>query len=359
MRPDGTFGLGGGSAPPAAPARRRRAEAKTPPRGADGAADGGEGVRSARRAAWAGLGAPHSPLRRGRGRHPERARRRASARGDGRPRAAGRAGSPEPMTPYQPPPEIPDIEMIFAKNPEHAGLRSFAPPLGTNRGACRARREGGPHRLRPQGPHHARAVRGRRLGERFLLRGARRGRKRTHPDGERSRVTTRAGRKAAAPAPRSEKGGGEAGRRRDGASNRPQLTLVVHQNRAASLAALVRWPRKQLSRPWLRPLAALLAALLAFLVPLANIARRSSSLIPYAPAPRARPAPRRRRRPRPRPARDPRSRLSSYRSESRDDRSPPYGWNRPSSLPAAATVAVVEIAASAATAAAVVAAVSP
>jgi len=40
--------------------------------------------------------------------------------------------------PYQPPPEIPDIEMIFAATPEMSRLRSFVLPLGMHKvGRCR------------------------------------------------------------------------------------------------------------------------------------------------------------------------------------------------------------------------------
>lgn len=148
MRPDGTFGLGGERfAPPAAPGaaaksgskKRRREEQMAlqmaakgyDPRGAGGMGPGLQG--SAHLSPFGGGGGALTPSARA------AARERFLAAMDGRGPPMRPPGPPEPMTPYQPPPEIPDIEMIFAKNPEHAGLRSFALPLGTNRGACRAR----------------------------------------------------------------------------------------------------------------------------------------------------------------------------------------------------------------------------
>ena len=45
----------------------------------------------------------------------------------------------EPVTPYQPPPEIPDIEMIFAQTPKMNTLREFVLPLGLHKQRCRPR----------------------------------------------------------------------------------------------------------------------------------------------------------------------------------------------------------------------------
>jgi hypothetical protein len=101
------------------------------PRGAGGMGPGLQGA--AHLSPFGGGGGALTPSARA------AARERFLAAMDGRGPPMRPPGPPEPMTPYQPPPEIPDIEMIFAKNPEHAGLRSFALPLGTNRGACRAR----------------------------------------------------------------------------------------------------------------------------------------------------------------------------------------------------------------------------
>jgi enhancer of polycomb-like protein len=45
----------------------------------------------------------------------------------------------EPVAPYEPPPEIPDISMLFASAPAPAALRSFVLPLGMHRQHCRPR----------------------------------------------------------------------------------------------------------------------------------------------------------------------------------------------------------------------------
>jgi enhancer of polycomb-like protein len=50
-----------------------------------------------------------------------------------------RAFVPIDVEPYEPPPEIPDIEMIFAAAPDMAKLRSFALPLGIHKSQCRPR----------------------------------------------------------------------------------------------------------------------------------------------------------------------------------------------------------------------------
>jgi enhancer of polycomb-like protein len=44
-----------------------------------------------------------------------------------------------PVLPYQPPPEIPDIEMLFTKSPSMAAVRPFLLPLGVNLKQCRPR----------------------------------------------------------------------------------------------------------------------------------------------------------------------------------------------------------------------------
>jgi enhancer of polycomb-like protein len=44
-----------------------------------------------------------------------------------------------PVLPYQPPPEIPDIEMLFTKSPSMAAVRTFLLPLGVNLKQCRPR----------------------------------------------------------------------------------------------------------------------------------------------------------------------------------------------------------------------------
>jgi enhancer of polycomb-like protein len=44
-----------------------------------------------------------------------------------------------PVLPYQPPPEIPDIEMLFTKSPSMAAVRTFVLPLGVNLKQCRPR----------------------------------------------------------------------------------------------------------------------------------------------------------------------------------------------------------------------------
>ena len=46
---------------------------------------------------------------------------------------------PIDVAPYQPPPEIPDIEMIFAATPDVSKLRSFVLPLGMHKQHCRPR----------------------------------------------------------------------------------------------------------------------------------------------------------------------------------------------------------------------------
>lgn len=45
----------------------------------------------------------------------------------------------EHVAPYQPPPEIPDIEMLFARAPAAAALKQFVLPLGTHKQHCRPR----------------------------------------------------------------------------------------------------------------------------------------------------------------------------------------------------------------------------
>ena len=44
-----------------------------------------------------------------------------------------------PVLPYQPPPEIPDIEMLFTKSPSMTAVRTFLLPLGVNLKQCRPR----------------------------------------------------------------------------------------------------------------------------------------------------------------------------------------------------------------------------
>jgi enhancer of polycomb-like protein len=45
----------------------------------------------------------------------------------------------EPVAAYQPPPEIPDIEMLFARAPDIHRLKRFVLPLGTHKQHCRPR----------------------------------------------------------------------------------------------------------------------------------------------------------------------------------------------------------------------------
>lgn len=46
---------------------------------------------------------------------------------------------PIDVAPYKPPPDIPDIEMIFAANPDVSKLRNFVLPLGMHKQHCRPR----------------------------------------------------------------------------------------------------------------------------------------------------------------------------------------------------------------------------
>ena len=376
MRPTGTFGSAGrGSRAPAAPARGDVAEQKNARReeqmalqmaakGYDPRGAGGMGAEAARSRA-------PLPLRRGRARALT-ARARAAARGalalaamDGRGPPMRAAGSPGADDAVPRPPSIPDIEMIFAKNPEHAGLRRSRSWRRTAARPQGARREGGPRRRpRPQGPHHARAVRGRRLGRTIPSPWSSTASTREHTPMASVRATTRAGRGRRL-ARRREREGRRG--KRDAVASRRVARHAAHI-RSHQKTAPRRSPRSRdgpenwlavpgsraSRRPPCRP------SLLSW--HLANIGGARASLIPYAPAPA--------------PAAagsldatatatatgpgTPRSRLSSYRSESRDDRSPPYGWNRPSSLPPPPRRPPPKLAvASAATAAAVVAAVSP
>ena len=54
-------------------------------------------------------------------------------------RARSRPIVPIEVAPYQPPPEIPDIEMIFAQTPAPEGLGRFVLPLGMHKQHCRPR----------------------------------------------------------------------------------------------------------------------------------------------------------------------------------------------------------------------------
>lgn len=157
MRADGTYGFGGERfAPPretpgvppqhkhGGSKKRRREDAPTPrggPGGFDRAAHGGSGAFGyPGPGAGGALGAEGMPI--------------AGAIGYSSPfgstpaqiqLAIDRMGPPrallpvEPVAPYAPPPEIPDISMLFASAPAPAALRSFVLPLGMHRQHCRPR----------------------------------------------------------------------------------------------------------------------------------------------------------------------------------------------------------------------------
>ena len=148
-RPDGTYGFGGERfAPPRempgmppqhklGSKKRRRDDAPTPRgglQGGPGYAHGGfgypgSGALGADGAAMASIGYS-SPF----GSTPAQIQL-----------AIDRMGPPrallpiEPVAPYTPPPEIPDISMLFALPPAPPALRSFALPLGMRAQHCRPR----------------------------------------------------------------------------------------------------------------------------------------------------------------------------------------------------------------------------
>ena len=153
MRADGTYGFGGERfAPPREPqgmapgsnarapgSKKRRREDAPPPRAGPGPGPGYGG--SGQFSGYGGgmLGADGMPM----------ASIGYSSPFGSTPAqiqlAIDRMGPPraplpiEPVAPYTPPPEIPDIAMLFALAPAPAALRSFVLPLGTHRQHCRPR----------------------------------------------------------------------------------------------------------------------------------------------------------------------------------------------------------------------------
>lgn len=147
MRPDGVYGLGGDRyAPPVPPTagaaggksskKRRREEAMA----AMAAKGFNRGDRGAGGMGSLGPGTGLGPGALGVGTPP------GFVLGPGgvltSPNDARKAQKlfvPVDVAPYQPPPEIPDIEMIFAATPDVSNLRSFVLPLGLHKRHCRPR----------------------------------------------------------------------------------------------------------------------------------------------------------------------------------------------------------------------------
>ena len=157
MRADGTYGFGGERfAPPretqGAPPqhkhggskKRRREDAPTPrggPGGFDRAAHGGSGAFGyPGPGSGVSLGVDGMPIAPSIGYSSPFGATPAQIQ-----LAIDRMGPPrallpvEPVAPYAPPPEIPDISMLFASAPAPAALRSFVLPLGMHRQHCRPR----------------------------------------------------------------------------------------------------------------------------------------------------------------------------------------------------------------------------